>query len=120
MTELSTQIVKSVRKLPARRMREVMNFINYLESKEDASFIEYVNERTRKAVQSKKQGEHFTTLKELQAEYKYDVPKGNSFRLSYNFTSGQVFTFCAVGNWDSPKGAKNNFNFKVSVYEYKG
>jgi len=69
ISELATQITRSVRKLPARQMREVLNFIGYLKTKEDASFIEYVNERTWKAVQSKKRGEHFTTLKELQAEY---------------------------------------------------
>jgi len=62
ISELAIQITRSVRKLPARQMREVLNFIGYLK---DASFIEYVNERTRKAVQVKKRGEHFTTLKEF-------------------------------------------------------
>ena len=69
ISELATQISKSVKRLPAPQMREVLNFIEYLEGREDASFIGYVNERTRKAVQEKKRGKHLTTLKELQAEY---------------------------------------------------
>ena len=69
ISTLATQITRSVKKLPASQMREVLNFIKYLETKKDASFIEYVDERTRKAVQEKKRGKHLTTLKELQAEY---------------------------------------------------
>jgi hypothetical protein len=69
ISELATQISKSVKRLPAPQMREVLNFIEYLEGREDASFVEYVNERTRKAIQEKKRGKHLTTLKELQAEY---------------------------------------------------
>ncbi len=65
ISELATQITKSVKRLPAKQMREVMSFIGYLETNEDASFIEYVNERTRKAVQEKMRGKHFTTLKEF-------------------------------------------------------
>jgi hypothetical protein len=63
ISELATQITKSVKRLPVKQMREVLNFIGYLESREDASFIEYVNERTRKAVQEKKRRKHLTMLK---------------------------------------------------------
>jgi len=66
---LATQITRSVKKLPAKQMREVLNFIGYLESREDASFIGYVNERTRQAVQEKKRGKHLTTLKELKTKF---------------------------------------------------
>lgn len=69
ISTLATQITRSVKKLPVPQMQEVLNFIKYLETKEDASVVGYVNERTRKAVQEKKRGKHLTTLKELQTEF---------------------------------------------------
>jgi hypothetical protein len=59
---------------PARKGDKVWNcqllkFAEYLQLYEDSSFIEYINERTRQAVQEKKSGKYFTSLEELQREY---------------------------------------------------
>ena len=62
-------LVKRIAALTASQQREVLAFLDYLRSNEDASFIAYVNERTRQAVQAKERGEHFFSLAELQAEY---------------------------------------------------
>jgi hypothetical protein len=69
MTELSKQIIMSVKTLPDRQKREVLRFIEYLRTTEDASFSDYVNQRTQQALEARKRGEHFTLLEELQQEY---------------------------------------------------
>jgi|GEM_PF-6323438 hypothetical protein len=35
ISELATQITRSVKRLPAKQMREVLNFIGYLENPEE-------------------------------------------------------------------------------------
>ncbi len=62
-------LFEKIATLTASQQREVFAFLDYLRSNEDASFIAYVNERTRQAIQAKERGEHFFSLAELQAEY---------------------------------------------------
>lgn len=45
----------------------------------------------------------------------YDLPRGGSGTLSYQFSVGQVFQFGATGNWFSPLGSTNTFSFTVTV-----
>lgn len=66
---LHQQILEQVKELPEKEKREVLNFIEYLKIREDRTFIDYVNKRTQEAVEAKKRGERFTSLKELQQEY---------------------------------------------------
>ncbi len=68
-SELNTKIMRSMKTLADKQKRELLKFIEYLKMRENASFIAYVNERTRHAVEAKQQGEHFTGLTELQEEY---------------------------------------------------
>ena len=63
---LNQQILEHVKALPEKDKREVLNFIEYLKIREDRAFIDYVNQRTQEAVEAKKRGERFTSLKELQ------------------------------------------------------
>ena len=53
--------------------RELLAFLDYLRSNENASFIAYVNERTQQASSARERGEHFYSLAELQAEYECPV-----------------------------------------------
>ncbi len=62
--ELSTELHAKTKEL--RKKTELLKFMECLQSYEDSSFIEYINERTRQAVQDKKSGKHFTSLEELQ------------------------------------------------------
>ncbi len=67
--ELERIISKSIQGLNEKDKLEILNFIEFLKIKEDRSFIEYVNRRTKEAVDAKKRGERFTSLQELQQEY---------------------------------------------------
>jgi len=69
VANLTQLISQDVEQLPDKYKREVLNFIQYLKVKEDQAFIEYVNDRTRKAVIAKKRGEQFTSLEQLQRSY---------------------------------------------------
>lgn len=66
---LNQQISAQVKDLPEKEKREVLKFIEYLKIREDRLFLEYVNTRSQAAVDAKKQGEHFSSLEELQQEY---------------------------------------------------
>ena len=69
MSELNTKIFRTIKTLPDKQKHEVLRFIEYLRMYDNASFIAYVNEQTRQAVEAKQRGEHFTSLAELQQEY---------------------------------------------------
>ena len=69
MTELNDMILKSINELEEKDKREVLNFIEYLKIKEDRFFIEYVNNRTKEAMEAKQRGDRFVSLKELQRDY---------------------------------------------------
>ena len=68
-TALNELIFETVKSLPDKEKREVLNFIEYLKIRKQQSFVEYVNQRTREAVEARKQGKHFASLAELQQEY---------------------------------------------------
>jgi hypothetical protein len=54
--------------LPAKKIQEVIDFVEYLKLKEDNWFIDYVNKRGSEAKAQKKAGKKFTSLDELQKE----------------------------------------------------
>ena len=68
-TELNDIILKNINELGEKDKREVFNFIEYLKIKEDRSFIEYVNKRTKESMKAKQRGERFVSLRELQKDY---------------------------------------------------
>jgi ribosomal protein L22 len=67
--QLNEIILRNVQDLSEKEKREVLNFIEYMRIKEESSFIEYVNERTRAAIEAKERGEKFISLEELQREH---------------------------------------------------
>lgn len=64
------RVVENLQDLSSKQVKEVLNFMEFLRIKENQEFIEYVNQRTKSAIEAKKKGQHFSTLEELQREYK--------------------------------------------------
>ena len=62
-------IQKNIKSLSEQGKKEILSYIEYIKLKEDPSFIQYVNNRTKEAVEAKKKGERFISLEELQREY---------------------------------------------------
>ncbi|MFC1886240.1 hypothetical protein ACFLZM_04210 [Thermodesulfobacteriota bacterium] len=69
LNEVDEIIIKKLIDLPNDEKKEVLNFIEFMQIKQDRLFIEYVNERSKKAVKDMEKGEKIISLKELQAEY---------------------------------------------------
>ena len=67
--QIEKLLLKRIQDLAPKEKMEVLNFVEFLKVREDRSFIEYVNERTKAAIAAKKRGERFITLEELQKEY---------------------------------------------------
>ena len=76
MPNISTMnhaLFKKIAALSMAQKHELLAFLDYLRSNENASFIAYVNERTQQAASEREHGEHFYSLAELQAEYECPV-----------------------------------------------
>ena len=69
VAKLNELILHNIRELPEKEKKEILSFIEYLKIKEDHSFIEYVNKRTRETIEAKTRGEEFTSLEDLQRDY---------------------------------------------------
>jgi hypothetical protein len=69
LNEVDKIIIEKLIDLPAENKKEVLNFIEFIQIKHDRSFIDYVNERSKKAVKDMERGKKLTALNELQAEY---------------------------------------------------
>jgi hypothetical protein len=67
-TSLKEKLIEDIETLPERRVKEVIEFVEYLKVKEDDWFINYVNKRGRMAKAEKKAGKKFTKLEDLQRE----------------------------------------------------
>jgi hypothetical protein len=67
--EINREITRNIKILHESQKQEVLKFIEYLQIKENSSFIEYINERTHQAVEARNKGIPFTSLEELQREY---------------------------------------------------
>ena len=69
LNEVDKIIIEKLIDLPTEEKKEVLNFIEFMQIKQDRSFIDYVNERSKKAIKDMDGGEKLFSLKELQAEY---------------------------------------------------
>jgi hypothetical protein len=69
ITKLNELILKNIQDLSDKEKNEVLSFIEYLKVREDHSFIEYVNKRTKEALEAKRHGEQFISLEQLQRNY---------------------------------------------------
>jgi len=69
LNEVDKIIIGKLIDLPIEDKKEVLNFIEFMQIKQDRSFIDYVNARSTKAVKDLEGGKKLFSLKELQAEY---------------------------------------------------
>lgn len=53
-TSLKKKLIRDIETLPEKKVKEVVNFIEYLKLREDAWFIDFVNKRGRLAKVEKK------------------------------------------------------------------
>jgi len=67
---LKEKLIKDIVTLPEKKVKEVIDFVEYLKLKEDDWFIKYVNQRGRSAKAEKIAGKKFTKLEDLQREYR--------------------------------------------------
>jgi hypothetical protein len=63
---LKKNLLSSIEDLPEKKIKEVINFVNYLKLKEDDWFMVFVNKRGALAKADKKAGKKFSTLTQLQ------------------------------------------------------
>jgi hypothetical protein len=68
-TAIRDKLIENIESLPEKRLKEVIDFIEYLKLKEDDWFIKLVNQRGKAAKTEKKAGKRLTQLKELQNQY---------------------------------------------------
>jgi hypothetical protein len=69
LNEVDKIIIEKLINLPPDEKKEVLNFIEFMQIKQDRSFVDYVNERSKKAIKDMEKGDNLISLKELQAEY---------------------------------------------------
>ena len=69
VAKLNELIFRNIQELSDKEKKEILSFIEYLKIKEDQSFIEYVDKRTKEAMDAKRRGEKFASLKDLQRDY---------------------------------------------------
>ena len=69
ISRIDELIVYGIRELSFREKEEVLNYIEFMKIKEKRDVIEYINMRAKEAIDSKKRGEVFSSLQELQKEY---------------------------------------------------
>jgi hypothetical protein len=68
-TMIKEKLIEDIETLPVKRLKEVIDFVEYLKLKEDDWFIHLVNQRGRTAKTEKKAGKKLTQLNELQKKY---------------------------------------------------
>jgi hypothetical protein len=67
---LKERLIEDIVTLPDKKVKEVLDFVEYLKLKEDDWFINFVNKRGKLAKSEKKAGEKFIRLGVLQKEYR--------------------------------------------------
>jgi hypothetical protein len=68
-TMFKRRLIEDLNDLPDNKIREVIDFVNYLKLKEEDWFIDFVNRRGTAAQIEKKAGKKFIRMEELQKDY---------------------------------------------------
>ena len=66
---LHKKVSQEIKLLSDQQLREVLLFIEFLNTREDEDFINYVNSQTQRAMDDRKKGAKFYSLEELQKEF---------------------------------------------------
>jgi hypothetical protein len=67
---LREKLLEDIVALPEKKVKEVIDFVEYLKLKEDDWFINFVNERTKIARADRRAGKKFVKLEELLKKYR--------------------------------------------------
>ena len=67
---LKEKLIQDIATLPEKKVKEVIDFVEYLKLKEDDWFIDYVNQGGRLAKAEKIAGKKFAKLEDIQKEYR--------------------------------------------------
>ena len=68
-TILKERLLADIETLPEKKIKDVIDFVEYLKLKEDDWFIAFVNKRGILAKKQRKARRIFTKLEDLQKEY---------------------------------------------------
>jgi hypothetical protein len=68
-TAFKRRLIEDIEDLPENKIKEVIDFINFLKLKEEDWFIDFVNKRGALAQCEKKMGRKFIKIEELQQDY---------------------------------------------------
>lgn len=69
MATLRKRIYQEIDQLSDQQLQNVLIFIEFLNTREDSNFIDYVNKRTQIALNNREKVTKFHTLEELQQEF---------------------------------------------------
>jgi hypothetical protein len=69
VSTLHEKVSQEIKLLSDQQLREVLLFIEFLNTREDEDFIDYVNSRTQQAINAREKGAKFYHLEELQKEF---------------------------------------------------
>jgi hypothetical protein len=69
ITTLHEKVSTEINQLSNKQLKEVLLFIEFLSTREDKDFIDYVNSRTQQVMNDRKKGKKFFNLDELQKEF---------------------------------------------------
>ncbi len=66
ISALHERVHQGLEQLSDQQIREVLLFIEFLNTREDEEFVSYVNQQTQKALDARQNGKKFYSLEELQ------------------------------------------------------
>lgn len=70
VTLLKEKLMEDIASLPEKKIKDVIDFVEYLKLKEDDWFIAFVNKRSSIAKKQRRAGRNFTKLEDLQKKYR--------------------------------------------------
>ena len=70
VTLLKEKLMEDIASLPEKKIKDVIDFVEYLKLKEDDWFIAFVNKRSSIAKKQRRAGRKFTKLEDLQKKYR--------------------------------------------------
>jgi hypothetical protein len=69
-TILKRKLIENIEDLPENKIKEVIDFVNFIKLKEDDWFIDFVNRRGALAEYERKADKKFIKIEELQEKYR--------------------------------------------------
>jgi hypothetical protein len=67
---LKAKLIEDISALSEKKLKDIVDFVEYLKLKEDDWFIDFANKRSSLAIKQRKAGRKFTKLEDLKKEYR--------------------------------------------------